>query len=85
MAGSRLPRIADSRLAFSCSFSESKAINDLLLLFAEVKHVFVDDSVIGEDAKGRLKVHADKVAPIGRLGGGEYVGFGQILKAQRPV
>ena len=54
LLGSRLPRIADSRLAFSCSFIESKAVNDLLLLFAEVKHVFADDTVIGEDAKGRL-------------------------------
>ena len=84
LLGSRLPRIADSRLAFSCSFIESKAVNDLLLLFAEVKHVFADDTVIGEDAKGRLKIHAEKVDPLGRLGGGEYVGFGEILKAERP-
>ena len=84
MPGSRLPRLSGSRLAFSCEFVESKAINDLLLIFAEVKHVFADDSVVGEDAKGRLKIHADKVDPIGRLGGGEYVGFGEILKAPRP-
>jgi hypothetical protein len=49
-----------------------------------VKAVFLDDMIIGQDSKGRLKVHADRLNPISRLGGSEYATFGEIVSILRP-
>lgn len=84
MPGSRLPRISDCRLAFACKLMEIKSVGNQDFIFAEVTDLYVDDSVVGQDAKGRLKILADKVDPIGRLGGGEYVTFGEVLTVERP-
>ena len=42
-------------------------------------------TIVGEDSKGRLKVMADKLDPIGRLGGGEYVMAGDVVTVARPA
>ena len=50
----------------------------------KVKTLYVNDEVISLDAKQRLKVHADKVAPLARLGGGEYSGITAPFAMARP-
>jgi flavin reductase (DIM6/NTAB) family NADH-FMN oxidoreductase RutF len=84
--GFSLPRLADCRIAMACELYEIKEVGSLpqSLIFGKVKSVYLDDSVWEEDAKGRLKIHADRVDPIGRLGGSEYVTFGRILRIPRP-
>lgn len=84
MPGSRLPRISECRIAFACTMVEVKTIKTQELIFAEISNIYLDDAVVGQDAKGRMKVLADKVDPIGRLGGGEYVSFGEIIDVPRP-
>ena len=81
-----LPRIADCKVAMMCRTYEIQTIgnNNQALIFGEVTSLFVDDSCIDKDAKGRTKILADKIEPLARLGAGEYATFGNILSAQRP-
>lgn len=85
--GSRLPRLSASRIAFGCENYQIQEIGGTpqSLILGRVKGVYVDDLVSERDAKGRLKVHAERVDPIGRLGAGEYVSFGEIHRRTRPA
>ena len=85
MPGSEVPRLAGCRAAFACVPEETKSIGRQLLVFARLTDLWLDDAVVGEDAKGRLKVDARALDPIGRLGGGEYVTFGDIVSIPRPA
>lgn len=84
--GFDLPRLAECRIAMACELYEIKEIgpNPQTLIFGEIKQVYVADEVTGKDSKGRLKIEADKVDPVGRLGGSEYVTFGEKLVVPRP-
>jgi flavin reductase (DIM6/NTAB) family NADH-FMN oxidoreductase RutF len=84
--GFSLPRLADCRVALACELYEIQEIGPVpqSLVFGKVRSIYVDDDVVGTDDKGRLKVYADKVDPIGRLGASEYVTFGEILSIPRP-
>lgn len=84
MPGSTLPRIADCRIAYAAKLVDTKLINTQWLAFLELSDVYIDDDIVGEDSKGRLKVLADKLDPIGRLGGGEYVMAGDVVTVARP-
>jgi hypothetical protein len=44
----------------------------------------VADQAAHYDDRDRLKIDGAAVDPIGRLGGSEYVTFGDILKVPRP-
>ena len=83
--GSRLPRLTDARVAFSCELFKTQEIGNepQYLVFGLIKQIWLDDSVVGEDAKGRRKIYADRIDQIGRLGGNEYVTFGEILDIPR--
>lgn len=84
MPGSDLPRVAECRIAYACHFEQLHMLGDQAIVFASLKHLYVDDAACGEDAKGRLKINADVVDPVGRLGGGEYQTFGEIISFDRP-
>jgi len=60
-------------------------IKNQAIFFAKLHHFYADDSVIGEDKKGRMCVNATAVDPIGRLGGGEYFGAGDLIYIERPA
>ncbi|WP_255611472.1 flavin reductase family protein [Marinobacterium arenosum] len=83
--GSPLPRLAAARVALSCRLHEVKEVGNgpQYLVFGLVERIWLDDAVVGQDAKGRTKVHADRIDPIGRLGGNEYVTFGEIVDIPR--
>ena len=85
MPGSHLPRLADCRIAYSCELEEIHMIKDQAIVFASLKHLYLDDAVVGKDAKGRLKVDGTAVDPIGRLGGGEYLAAGDLIYFDRPA
>ena len=84
--GFPLPRLADCRVALACELYQIQEIgpSPQTLLFGKVRSIYVDDGVASTDDKGRFKVQADKVDPIGRLGASEYVTFGEILSIPRP-
>lgn len=85
MPGSDVPRLADCRIAYACEYMETHMIKQQGILFAELTHLYVDDGCVGKDQKGRLKILADKVDPIGRLGGGEYLTAGEVITFERPA
>ncbi len=84
--GSRLPRIKDCRVAFACTCYEIQELGDTpqSIIYGEVSHIYIDDEITSVNEKDRLKVHADKLDPIARLGANEYMTFGEIIKLARP-
>lgn len=85
MPGSSLPRLADCRIAYACEYDSVHMIKDQAIVFATLKHLYVADSVVGKDAKGRVTINAVDVDPLGRLGGGEYLGAGELIYVERPA
>ena len=85
MPGSNLPRLADCRIAYACEYDSVHMIKDQAIVFATLKHLYAADSVVGKDAKGRMTVNAVDVDPLGRLGGGEYFGAGELIYVERPA
>lgn len=81
-----LPRVSDCTLAYGCELYEIKELGDVpqTLVFVRVVSLYVADSVISLDSKQRIKIHADKVAPLARLGGGEYAGISAPFAIARP-
>lgn len=84
--GFHLPRLSDCHVALACELYEIKEIGAApqSLVFGLVKGIYVADQAADHDDKGRLKIDGAAVDPIGRLGGSEYVTFGDILKVPRP-
>ena len=85
--GSRLPRLTECRIAFACERYQIHEIGGTpqSLILGLVKGVYVDDAITSRDAKGRLKVHAERLNPIGRLGAGEFMIFGEVRRLARPA
>lgn len=85
MPGSALPRLADCRVAYAARVVDARELNRQWIAFLELTHLYLAESVTGEDAKGRLKIMADQLDPIGRLGAGEYLMPGEIVNIPRPA
>lgn len=84
--GFTLPRLKNCHIAFACSLFETQELGDTpqTLIFAKIEHIYINDEVINLDDKGRVKVLADKVNPLSRLGGAEYASLGDIIRNIRP-
>ena len=84
--GSPLPRLEQCRLAYACECYEIHEIGGLpqAVIYGKVNSIYVDDEITTVSEKGRIKVHADKLKPIARLGAGEYLRFGEVISLQRP-
>lgn len=85
MPGCPVPRLADCRIAYACKLSDVHMIEQQAIVYATLSDLYIADEVVGEDYKGRLKVDASKVDPLGRLGGGEYFSAGDIISIERPA
>lgn len=85
MPGSSLPRLAECRIAYACEYDSMHMIKDQAIVFATLKHLYAADEVVGKDAKGRPCINAVDVDPLGRLGGGEYFGAGELIYVERPA
>jgi flavin reductase (DIM6/NTAB) family NADH-FMN oxidoreductase RutF len=84
--GFSLPRVADSKIAMMCNTYEIQTIGNKnqSLVFAEIQSIYLDPQCAEITDKGRLKVYADRIEPLARLGAGEYASFGEVLQAKRP-
>lgn len=84
--GSPLPRLADCRLAMACELYQVMELGPLpqALIFGRLTLLYVEDGVAEQDQKGRLKIHADRLDPLGRLGAREYFSGGEIITVPRP-
>lgn len=81
-----LPRLTDCDIAFACELYETKQLGDAqqTLIFVEVKHLYMSDHIVSKTAKDRLTIDATKIAPLARLGGGEYAAIAEPFSLQRP-
>lgn len=84
--GFDLPRLADCDIAYGCELFEIKEIGGVpqTLIFVEVKQLYISPKV-STDTEGRIKVHADIVQPLARLGASEYSGITAPFKKARPA
>lgn len=84
--GFELPRLKECRLAMACELYEIKPIGELpqTLVFGKVTSLFVDDEMLSKDEKGRYRIEAQLVDPLGRLGANEFVLLGEIQSCIRP-
>ncbi len=85
-AGWPLPRLADAPVAMACHYYDHTEIgpNKQGIIFCQVDDVFINDAACAADAKGRVTVDAGVLAPLSRLGGGEYATFGDVFSLVRP-
>ncbi len=81
-----LPRLAQCNIAYGCELYEIKELGDVpqSLIFVEVKQVYISDEVADIDEKQRVKVHAQRIKPLARLGGGEYATIEDPFSIVRP-
>ncbi|PAJ72449.1 hypothetical protein CJF42_21210 [Pseudoalteromonas sp. NBT06-2] len=81
-----LPRLTQCDIAYACDLYEIKELGDVgqTLIFLEVKHLYISESVANIDEKKRIKVHSDKINPLARLGSGEYAAITAPFNLQRP-
>lgn len=85
--GSPLPRLADCRVAYACERYEIREIGNArqTLLLGRVNSLYVDDAAVTTDAKGRTKIDATRLDPLGRLGGSEYSTMEGVISIPRPA
>ncbi|MFL0802173.1 MAG: flavin reductase family protein [Agarilytica sp.] len=85
--GWALPRLRDSKVAMMCRYHQHTALgpNKQAIFFCEVTDVYIDDMVVGNDAKGRIKVDTKSLDPLSRLGANEYASFGEVFTLSRPL
>ncbi|MDP7592171.1 MAG: flavin reductase family protein [Litorilituus sp.] len=81
-----LPRLSQCDIAYGCELYEVKSLGEVpqSLIFVEVKQVYINDNVADVDDKQRIKVHAERVKPLARLGGGEYTTITKPFTMARP-
>lgn len=84
--GFSLPRLAQCDIAYGCELYEIKELGDIpqSLIFVEIKQVYISDTVADIDEKKRITVHADRIKPLARLGGGEYATIAKPFTIARP-
>jgi len=84
--GFELPRLAQCDIAYGCELFEIKEIGDVpqTLIFVEIKQLYVSSKVTTVN-DGRIKIHADSVNPLARLGASEYSGITAPFKKARPI
>ena len=85
-AGSRLPRIRACKIAYACECYQIHELGSTpqSVIYGRVNHIYIDDDITSTGEKGRLKVHADKLKPLARLGADEYMSCGEIIRLARP-
>lgn len=84
--GFELPRLADARVALGCTLYDVTELGPKKQAFilGEVERVWIDDE-IAEESDGRYAVDAMKLDPVGRLGPGQFMTFGELVRLTRPV
>jgi len=85
--GSRLPRLAAARVAYACSRYEIREIgpSKQSLIIGRVKQIYIDDAIVDVSVEGRIKVDAEGLDPIARLGGSEFAMLSEVIRLKRPA
>ena len=80
-----LPRLENCRIAMACERHQVVELGSTpqAVIFAEVKSLYVADDC-AEFADGRLRVLAEQVDPLARLGADDYMLAGATITIPRP-
>lgn len=80
-----ISRLKDAPLAMACDLYRHDVIGDggQNIFYAEVKYLYVADACIRQENK-RLIIDSQAVAPLARLGAGEYAALGVRHSLKRP-
>lgn len=81
--GSPLPRLQACRVAFACERHQIIPMGQQTLIFGRIHAIHIHDSLVDEDDKGRLRVHANRMDPASRLGGEMYASLGSTICLSR--
>lgn len=75
-AGSKLPRLSDCPVAFSCRLYHKQTLGNApqTLIFGEIKHAYIDDKAVSVDGK-RITVSSEQLSPLARLGKEKFAGL----------
>ncbi len=84
--GFALPRVEGARIAYACRRQQILELGDdpQGVVVGRVEAAYIDDAVARADADGNIRVDAEAVDPLGRLGGSQYALFGGIKSVPRP-
>ena len=84
--GFALPRISQCRVALACELYSSQQLGkDQLMILGRVQKIHVADEACETDARGRSRIRADIIDPLGRLGADEYCAMGDVITLKRPA
>jgi flavin reductase (DIM6/NTAB) family NADH-FMN oxidoreductase RutF len=79
-----VPRIKEARVHFECRLHQHLELGigpNSDLIIGEIVHIHVDDSLYLEGGK----IDTEKLSPIGRLAGNDYVTLGKLITLPRLV
>lgn len=82
-----VPRLSCCSIAYACELADIQMVGNTpqAVIYLEVKAIHIDDDIVSMQQGDRIKVHADKLRPLSRLGSSEYMGHGEILLSKRPT
>ena len=85
-AGSTLPRIVGCPVAYACELFEIMEIGNtpMAMILGKITAAYIDNEVL-QVSSDKLLVDAEKLNPLGRLGGINYVSMGEVLSRKRPA
>jgi len=81
-----IPRIKSCRVAYACERFEIHSLGNTPqhIIYGKVNQCYFDDTVVTVNEQGRVKLHANKLDPVARLGANEYASLGEIITLVRP-
>jgi flavin reductase (DIM6/NTAB) family NADH-FMN oxidoreductase RutF len=84
--GFPLPRVEEAKIAYACRRQQIVELGDdpQGVVVGRIEAAYLDDAVARADADGNIRVDAEAVDPLGRLGGSQYALFGGIKSVPRP-
>lgn len=84
--GFALPRLEGAKLAFDCTLLDTHKVkgSKVTVAYLKIHKLYVDETVMVTDAKGRAKIDAEALQPVARLGGDEVSYTTQVENLPRP-
>ncbi len=84
--GFELPRIAGCDIAIACRLYRIDEIGAVpqAVIYGEIDSMTVTDELVMPHPKGRFQLDSKALDPLSRLGGSNFGGLGDVLKANRP-
>lgn len=75
------PRVGEAKIALECRVVDIRSYGDGNIVFGEVLMWHIDDSVLDENGR----IDSEKLRPVARLGGPNYVVVNEVFALARPV